>query len=483
MPNNDDIINNILNELDSRSADPPEEDPVDLLTSPQEEYPDISPVEQPDATAENEPDFPADEPDMHNIYREDPQVSEPEMDIPADHENYYGDEYGNYPNDRNYPPQRIAPHRKKKKKKKKRNRLPGVLILTTMIFAVSIILSMVIIGFGKDMLGIDKSETTKLFIVKEGATTEEIAYQLKEEGIINSPKFFMLFSRLRKADALYIPGEHFISENKSYENIIQSLTTNDEEDKISVEVTFPEGITIYDAGRILEENNVCSQEDFLFYFDSAGYGFEFEDMLPTDSQLKFRPMEGYVFPDTYFFYENMSPEKVCQRIYLNFDNKLTAERIKRMEELHLSLDELITFASIVQKEAATTNTMTMVASVFWNRLNNPDDFPKLQSDPTTNYANNVIKPNQDVYNKTMIEAYDTYQGAGLPPGAICNPGLEAIDAVLANQQSDYFYFIANIYTGETLFAETLEQHEANQEKIDEEIAQMNAEDGDDSGTY
>lgn len=483
MPNNDDIINNILNELDSRSSDPPEEDSVDLLTSPQEEYPDILPVEQPDLTTENEPDFPADEPDMHNIYREDPQISEPEMDIPADHENYYGDEYADYPDAPNYPPQRTAPHRKKKKKKKKRNRLPGVLILTTMIFAVSIILSMVIIGFGKDMLGIDKSETTKLFIVKEGATTEEIAYQLKEEGIINSPKFFMLFSRLRKADALYIPGEHFISENKSYENIIQSLTTNDEEDKISVEVTFPEGITIYDAGRILEENNVCSQEDFLFYFDSAGYGFEFEDMLPTDSQLKFRPMEGYVFPDTYFFYENMSPEKVCQRIYLNFDNKLTAERIKRMEELHLSLDELITFASIVQKEAATTNTMTMVASVFWNRLNNSDDFPKLQSDPTTNYANNVIKPNQDVYNKTMIEAYDTYQGAGLPPGAICNPGLEAIDAVLANQQSDYFYFIANLYTGETLFAETLEQHEANQQKIEEEIAQMNAEDGDDSGTY
>ena len=155
-----------------------------------------------------------------------------------------------------------------------------------------------------------------------------------------------------------------------------------------------------------------------------------------------------------------------------------------MEELQLSLDELITFASIVQKEAATTNTMTMVASVFWNRLNNPDDFPKLQSDPTTNYVNNVIKPNQDVYNKTMIEAYDTYQGAGLPPGAICNPGIEAIDAVLANQKSDYFYFIANIYTGETLFAETLEEHEANQQKIDEEIAQMESEqqgEGDVSG--
>ena len=416
--------------------------------------------------------------DYRNYDQESPAAPEtaeetyPENGAYPDNGDYQGN-YG-YPAAEEYPPQRNPHKKKKKKKKKKRNRLPGVLILTTFIFAVSIVLAMVIIGFGKDMLGIGKSDTTKLIIIKDGATTEEIAEQLKDEGIIKSPKFFVLFSRLRKADSMYIAGEHFIRANMAYETIIQNLTTDEEENKNAVEVTFPEGITIFDAAQILEEKNVCSQDDFLFYFNAAGYGFEFEDMLPVDSQLKFKPMEGYVFPDTYYFYEEMDPEKVCQKIYLNFDNKLTDDRIKKMEELQLSLDELITFASIVQKEAATTNTMTMVASVFWNRLNNPDDFPKLQSDPTTNYVNEVIKPNQEVYNKTMIEAYDTYQGAGLPPGAICNPGIEAIDAVLANQKSDYFYFIANIHTGETLFAATLEEHEANQQKIEEEIAQMEA---------
>lgn len=487
MPNNDDLINNILNELDSRKTSPPEEDPVELLS--------VSPPEFPESDLEPETD-------MKEIPTELETSAEDDL-FQNDHQNYYQDVFSDpesptvdeentysesniyqndvnypeeyeYPPEKEYPPQRSAP-RKKKKKKRKRNRLPGVLILTTFIFAVSIVLAMVIIGFGKDMLGIGKSDTTKLIIIKEGATTEEIAQQLKDEGIIKSPKFFVLFSRLRKADSMYIAGEHFIGENKSYETIIQNLTTDEEKNKNSVEVTFPEGITMYDAAKILEENNVCKQDDFLFYFNSGGYGFEFEDMLPVDSQLKFMTMEGYVFPDTYYFYEEMNPEKVCQKIYLNFDNKMTADRIKRMEELQLSLDELITFASIVQKEAATTNTMTMVASVFWNRLNNPDDFPKLQSDPTKNYANNVIKPNQDVYNKTMIEAYDTYQGAGLPPGAICNPGIEAIDAVLANQKSDYFFFYANIYTGETLFAETLEKHEENEQKINEQKAQMEAE--------
>lgn len=485
MQNNDDLINDILNELDGQRNSPPEEAPV----SPDEPY---SPEPEPAhdvITAESEVSANEDifRNDYQNYYQDSSPAPETAEEVYTENGEYqdngsYSGDYG-YPPTEEYPPQRSVP-RKKKKKKKKRNRLPGVLILTTFIFAVSIVLAMVIIGFGKDMLGIGKSDTTKLIIIKEGATTEQIAEQLKDEGIIKSPKFFVLFSRLRKADSMYIAGEHFIRANMAYETIIQNLTTDEEENKNSVEVTFPEGITIFDAAQILEESNVCSQDDFLFYFNAAGYGFEFEDRLPVDSQLKFKPMEGYVFPDTYYFYEEMDPEKVCQKIYLNFDSKLTDERIKKMEELQLSLDELITFASIVQKEAATTNTMTMVASVFWNRLNNPDDFPKLQSDPTTNYVNNVIKPNQDVYNKTMIEAYDTYQGAGLPPGAICNPGIEAIDAVLANQKSDYFYFIANIYTGETLFAETLEEHEANQQKIDEEIAQMESEqqgEGDVSG--
>lgn len=158
-------------------------------------------------------------------------------------------------------------------------------------------------------------------------------------------------------------------------------------------------------------------------------------------------MEGYLFPDTYYFYKDMDPEQVCQKIYLNFQNKMTEQRYAKMKQLGLTLDQLITFSSIVQKEAPNTESMTMVASVFWNRLNNPDSFPLLQSDPTKIYAENVIQPNMEVFDQAMIDAYNTYVGAGLPPGAICNPGVEAIDAVLANFQSDYFYFNANVNTG------------------------------------
>ena len=105
--------------------------------------------------------------------------------------------------------------------------------------------------------------------------------------------------------------------------------------------------------------------------------------------------------------------------------------------------------------------MKKVASVFYNRLNNPDEYPLLQSDPTTNYVEDIIMPNIEVRSKKIFEAYDTYQGAGLPPGPICNPGLDAINAVLYPAETDYYYFCSNLETGEFYYAETLEQHEQN----------------------
>jgi len=391
------------------------------------------------------------------------------------------EEYGSEP-EKDYNPEpapvREVPRKRKKKKKKRRSRLPGVIILTTFIFAVSVCLSLVIIAFGRDMLGIGKSDSTHLIVIPEGATTVEISQLLKDENIIKSPKCFQLFSRLRKSDSSYIAGEHFVRPNMAYETIINELTTVDEvKEQDTVEVTFPEGCTIYDAAQLLEQNGVCSANDFIFNFNAGGLGFDFENRLPTDTSLKFYKMEGYLFPDTYFFYEDMAPEQVCQKIYLNFDNKMTDERYAKMESLGLSLDELITFASVVQKEAANTDTMLYVASVFWNRLRNPDVFPLLQSDPTSNYAE-FVRTRMDVYDKTIVDSYDTYLSPGLPPGAICNPGIEAIDAVLENVESNYFYFIANIYTGQTYFSETLDEHNLNQEmvegQVDEYIASSEA---------
>ncbi len=447
MSNNDDLINSILKELDNNS-DGSEEAAPDVQESAPAEENDIS--QDDGSIAIPEPDeFPEDEAPDQEQYPDEASAPERAMQ-----------------------PQRRTQSRRHKKKKKRRSRVPGVLILTTFIVAVSIVLSLIIIAFGKDMLGIGKGDSTHLIVVKDGATTEDIAYMLKDEGIIRSPKAFIYFSKLRKSDTAYIPGEHFIKENMAYETIIQKLTSTESETKESVELTFREGLRLDDIAQMLEENKVCKAKDFIFNFNSGGYDCDFEQKLKnTDNSLKFRRMEGYAFPDTYIFYEDMDPVEVCQKIYFNFNKKMTPERYKKMEQRGLTLDQLVTFASIVQAEAGKPETMNLVASVFWNRMKDPEEFAgKLQSDPTSNYAK-FIKQNLEVKNTTMTDAYDTYIAQGLPPGAICNPGIDAIDAVLDAIETENKYFVANIYTGETYFSKTLDEHNAYVAQVKQEEAE------------
>ena len=186
----------------------------------------------------------------------------------------------------------------------------------------------------------------------------------------------------------------------------------------------------------------------------------FEKQVKSSSK-KFYKMEGYFFPDTYQFYLEEDPKNVAKKVCKNFEYKVTPDMYGRMEDLGMTLDETITLASIVQAEASSSIDMKLVSSVFHNRLNNPDQFPLLQSDPTTNYVEEVIKPNLEIYSQSMCDAYDTYKGGGLPPGAICNPGIEAIQAVLYPRETDYYYFCSDLDTGEFFFATTLDEHEAN----------------------
>ena len=370
----------------------------------------------------------------------------------------------------------------KKKKKKQRNRLPGVLILTVFIFAVSICLSLVIIAFGKDVLGIGKSDSTKMIIIPEGATTEEISNLLYDEGIINSPKCFQLFAKFSDDADNFLAGEHFVSPSMAYETIFKNLTSAEEEQqKEPVSITFNEGINIFEAAEKLQEAGVCNASDFIYRFNASNFGFDFEsELTKTPDPLRFAEarMDGYLFPDTYTFTKDMAPEQVCQKIYYNFNDKITSDdRLQKMKDLGLTLDQLITLASIVQKEAPFRDDMNRVASVFWNRLEIPDAETAgfLQSDPTSNYSKYVIKPRLAVPNKEMTDAYDTYVSKGLPPGAISNPGLEAIDAVLLKMKSDDFYFVANIYTKETHFTKTLEEHNAMVAQVEEEERVIEAE--------
>ncbi|NLZ45474.1 MAG: endolytic transglycosylase MltG, partial [Clostridiales bacterium] len=138
----------------------------------------------------------------------------------------------------------------------------------------------------------------------------------------------------------------------------------------------------------------------------------------------------------------------------------------KIKDSGFTTEEVFTLASIVQAEAAKTNDMQLVASVFINRLKNPEDFPKLQSDATNKYYTKVILPqNEDAASQAMYEdAYDTYVSIGLTPSPIGNPGIDAILAVLEAPKTDYFYFCSDINTKECFYANTYDQHKENLKK-------------------
>ena len=183
-----------------------------------------------------------------------------------------------------------------------------------------------------------------------------------------------------------------------------------------------------------------------------------------------------MFPDTYNFYliddlkknPNLDTTKYAKMaadtMYKNFEAKITDNHKERMDELGMTLDETIILASLIQREGTNEDNMSKISSVFHNRLNDLENFPQLQSDTTYTYIERSINPlitsaNMDKMND-IIDAYDTYKCTGLPAGAICNPGIDAINAALYPASTDYRYFLVS-KDGVFYYAKTLEQHEQN----------------------
>jgi len=230
-----------------------------------------------------------------------------------------------------------------------------------------------------------------------------------------------------------------------------------------VRVTFPEGLTSVEIAEKLEQNGVCSAADFMSAvrdFDAVKDDYACLASVKNADQRAFA-LEGYVFPDTYDFYRGESAQKALSRFLSNANRKLTEERAARASQLGFSMDEIVTLASVIQEEAGDPNEMPKVAAVMHNRLKSPD-YGMLQCDVTIHYVNDRITDSPYLSGDTSVyaERYNTYKVKGLPVGAICSPGLAAIDAALYPADTNDFFFVTdadmNYY-----YAETYEQHLKN----------------------
>lgn len=238
----------------------------------------------------------------------------------------------------------------------------------------------------------------------------------------------------------------------------------------TVMVTFPEGFTVMDMAHRLEEKGVCSAEGFISACKNPYEGIELDN---ADERIF--SLEGYLFPDTYEFYLNSEPQAVVKRFIDNYNEIINDEIKAQIKKTGYTVDEILTLASIIQKECdEDIAECANVSSVFNNRLKDPS-FPYLQSDPTAYYIKDnlgeylgynkdlpIEEQNEDV--QKYYNLYNTYYCTGLPAGPICNPGMKAIRAALNPADTDYVYFLTDASCKNFYYASTLEQHQENGRK-------------------
>ena len=340
------------------------------------------------------------------------------------------------------------------------------LIFAVVILIVSCVLAAVISTFLLDVTGSTRNSNTADVLIPEGANTEKVASILEEYGLIDNITYFRIYSRLTGADGKWQPGAFTLQADMGFPTLIETLQVSPPRE--TVKVLLREGLTVDEMAVILEENGVCSMKDFLDAVQFGQYDYDFVQQIPTEednAEVAYRVyrLEGYLFPDTYEFYVGSKGETVVDKMLANFQSKMTAELLTLIEKQGWTLDEAITFASMVQGEGDTRENMDKVSRVLHNRLAPKSGYKTLELCSTRDYANEMAE-NDHFTSDVLHKAYNTYKREGFPIGPIGNPGMDALLAALKPSEDATImkcYFFATDYkTMTTYFSKTFKEHQA-----------------------
>lgn len=268
-----------------------------------------------------------------------------------------------------------------------------------------------------------------------------VAGALKDAGIIEYKFLFKLYSKLSHAAYKIEPGTYELSTLFDYRALVKKMQIGSESQVVTT-VTFPEGFNSEQIFKRLEANNICSADalrDAAANFPYSSY--DYISILPYGSSNR---LEGFLFPDTYDFYEGMAPENALGKLLRNFYNKMTAEMFDKAENLGYTFNECITIASMIEKEAANDDERAKIASVIYNRLK--AGMP-LQIDATSLYSHPEHEgaPTQEMLNDAS-DPYNTRIKSGIPPTPISNPGIASINAALNPESTGYYYYALDTET-------------------------------------
>ena len=298
-----------------------------------------------------------------------------------------------------------------------------------------------------------------IITVKQGENAKTIGAELQRQGIIRSSRLFEVMVGLRGVQNSLEAGDYEFDPGTPVVVVVDRIAAGK---TASHDVVIPEGRRIEEVGEILEGAGVISKDAFL----AALVKSQYEE--PFLAQVSASSLEGFVFPATYEFHRGAPAQEIVDTLLRGFQTNV-ADKVQ-LEGQDLTLEQVVTLASIVEREAQTPSERSIIASVFLNRLK--AGIP-LQADPTVQYA--VARDASSVRQYTswkkeltvddlkIDSPYNTYVVAGLPPGPIANPGLASIEAVVRPAVTNYLFFMSR-GDGTHVFAETLEEHLRNVEK-------------------
>lgn len=355
---------------------------------------------------------------------------------------------------------------KAKKKKKPSSGVGSTYLFFIIVIAVSVVVSVYAIFCMNDIFAITKTKSNVTVSYSQAIETSDDAVDmLADKGLIKCKNFCKFFVKLRdnyikssKLGGPYEAGVYYLNGKMGLEGMLVTLQ-GDTASSETVTLTFPEGLTVPEIVNKLSENDVCDKTALLSVIQSTDFTYSLVTNLKASDSVPYR-LEGFMFPDTYEFFINESAASTVRKFLENGDSKFTEKYKQRAEKMGYSTYQIITVASIIQKEAANDDQMKTIAGILYNRLDDTVNFPTLGCQSTSDYITNKVAPNLSSTSSHTSEYYMTYYNTnlsstvvGLPAGPICNPGMTAIHAALYPKETSAKFFFhdtkGNMYTAKT----------------------------------
>ncbi|NLP29677.1 MAG: endolytic transglycosylase MltG [Clostridiales bacterium] len=296
-------------------------------------------------------------------------------------------------------------------------------------------------------------ETIIAITIPSGTSTQRIGDILESHGVIANSRFFKLKAKLDKLDGRFKAGDYYLSPSMDMDEIMQIIQTGTEN---TLRFTIPEGYDIKRTADVLQSNGLINTEEFLKVVKDGDFDYWFL----TDTPKGPNRLEGYLYPETYEVFATATERDIIDKMLSQFNKLFTEDHYERANELGMSINEVITLASIIEREAVVPEDRPIISGVFHNRLKIG---MKLQSCATVQYILGEQKTILTTEDTQIDSPYNTYIIEGLPPHPICSPRIESINAALWPTETDYLYFLAK-GDGSHVFSKTYEEHLRNKAK-------------------